>query len=81
MSAYLIAEHSITDAAKFEEYRIKVGPLIAKHGGRCITKLQGLTCGARSGQRSLAAATGGYRRVSGQGLARSSRTIQPNTSH
>ena len=38
MAAYLIAEHTITDAAKFEEYRTKVGPTIAKHGGRYITK-------------------------------------------
>ena len=38
MPAYIIAEHTITDPAKFEEYRIKVGPIIAKHGGRYITK-------------------------------------------
>jgi uncharacterized protein (DUF1330 family) len=38
MPAYLIAEHTITDPRKFEEYRVKVGPLIAKHGGRYITK-------------------------------------------
>ena len=38
MAAYLIVEHIITDAAKFEEYRTKVGPLIAKHGGRYLTK-------------------------------------------
>ena len=38
MPAYLIAEHTIIDAGKFEEYRVKVGPLIAKHGGRYITK-------------------------------------------
>jgi uncharacterized protein (DUF1330 family) len=38
MPAYLIAEHKITDPDKFEEYRVKVGPLIAKHGGRYITK-------------------------------------------
>lgn len=38
MPAYLIAEHTITDAATFEEYRVKVGPLIAKHGGRYVTK-------------------------------------------
>jgi uncharacterized protein (DUF1330 family) len=38
MPAYLIAEHAITDAAKFEEYRVKVGPLIAEYGGRYITK-------------------------------------------
>jgi uncharacterized protein (DUF1330 family) len=31
MTAYLIAEHKITDAAKFDEYRTKVGPMIAKH--------------------------------------------------
>ncbi len=38
MPAYLIAEHTITDPKKFEEYRTKVGPMIAKHGGRYITK-------------------------------------------
>ena len=38
MPAYLIVEHQITDAAKFEEYRVKVGPIIARHGGRYITK-------------------------------------------
>jgi uncharacterized protein (DUF1330 family) len=38
MAAYLIVEHIITDAAKFEECRTKVGPLIAKHGGRYLTK-------------------------------------------
>jgi uncharacterized protein (DUF1330 family) len=38
MAAYLIVEHKITDAAKFDEYRIKVGPMIAKHGGRYLTK-------------------------------------------
>src|ERR1700751_635720 len=38
MAAYLIVEHIITDAAKFEEYRIKVGPLSPKHGGRYLTK-------------------------------------------
>lgn len=38
MPAYLVVEHIITDAAKFEEYRVKVGPMIAKFGGRYITK-------------------------------------------
>jgi uncharacterized protein (DUF1330 family) len=38
MPAYYIAEHIITDAVKFEDYRIKVAPMIAKHGGRYITK-------------------------------------------
>jgi len=38
MAAYLIAEHVVTDAVKFDEYRIKVGPMIAKHGGRYLTR-------------------------------------------
>jgi Domain of unknown function (DUF1330) len=38
MPAYIIAEHTITDPAKFEEYKTKVGPIIAKHGGRYLTK-------------------------------------------
>jgi len=38
MPAYLIAEHIITDPAKFEEYRTKAAPMIAKHGGRYLTK-------------------------------------------
>ena len=38
MRAYYIAEHNITDPAKFEEYRLKVGPQIASHGGRYLTK-------------------------------------------
>jgi uncharacterized protein (DUF1330 family) len=36
--AYLIVEHIITNAEKFEEYRTKVGPMITKHGGRYLTK-------------------------------------------
>lgn len=38
MPAYLIVEHIITDATKFDEYRTRVGPMIAKHGGRYLTK-------------------------------------------
>ena len=38
MSSYLIAEHIITDPTKFEEYRTRVGPMIAKYGGRYLTK-------------------------------------------
>jgi uncharacterized protein (DUF1330 family) len=41
MPAYLIAEHIITDAAKFEEYRTKVGPMMAKYGARYLTKSGG----------------------------------------
>lgn len=38
MPAYLLVEHVISDAAKFEEYRTRVAPIIAKHGGRYLTK-------------------------------------------
>ncbi len=38
MPAYLIVEKIITDAAKFEEYRTKVEPMILKYGGRYLTK-------------------------------------------
>ena len=38
MPAYLVVEHIITDAAKFEEYRTKVAPLIGSYGGRYLTK-------------------------------------------
>ena len=38
MPAYLIVEHIITDAAKFEEYRKQVGPMMAKYGARYLTK-------------------------------------------
>jgi uncharacterized protein (DUF1330 family) len=38
MPAYYIAEHIITDAEKFEEYRVKVAPIIASYGGCYLTK-------------------------------------------
>jgi uncharacterized protein (DUF1330 family) len=38
VAAYLLVEHTITNPTKFEEYRVKVGPIIAKHGGRYLTK-------------------------------------------
>jgi uncharacterized protein (DUF1330 family) len=38
MAAYLIVEHIITDHDLFETYRTQVGPLIAKYGGRYLTK-------------------------------------------
>ena len=34
----LVVEHIITDPAKFEEYRAKIGLMLAKHGGRYLTK-------------------------------------------
>ena len=38
MPAYYIAEHIITEPVRFEEYRVKVGPMIASYGGRYLTK-------------------------------------------
>lgn len=38
MPAYYIAEHIITDPSKFEDYQVKVAPMIANHGGRYLTK-------------------------------------------
>jgi uncharacterized protein (DUF1330 family) len=38
MSVYYIAEHIITDPVKFEEYRVKVAPMISSYDGRYITK-------------------------------------------
>ena len=36
--AYLVVEHIVTDSAKFGDYLRKVGPMIAKHGGRALAK-------------------------------------------
>jgi uncharacterized protein (DUF1330 family) len=38
MPAYVIGEHIIIDPVKFGEYVTKVRPMIAKHGGRYLTK-------------------------------------------
>src|SRR5262249_54559795 len=38
MTAYLIIRNKITEAGKFEEYRVKVRPMIGKHGGTILTK-------------------------------------------
>ena len=38
MPAYLIAEHIVTDDAKFLEYLTKARPVMGKHGGRYLTK-------------------------------------------
>jgi uncharacterized protein (DUF1330 family) len=38
MPAYLIAEHRIDDAERFEAYRRAVAPMIARHGGRYVTR-------------------------------------------
>jgi uncharacterized protein (DUF1330 family) len=34
-----LALHTITDPENFEEYRVNVGPMIVRHGGRYITKI------------------------------------------
>jgi uncharacterized protein (DUF1330 family) len=38
MPAYLVAELDVTDQVKIKEYVANVGPMIAKHGGRILTK-------------------------------------------
>lgn len=38
MAAYLIAEHLITYAERFEQYRSKVAPMIERFGGRYLTR-------------------------------------------
>jgi uncharacterized protein (DUF1330 family) len=38
MPAYLIANIRVTDPARFAEYRDKVAPLIARHGGRYLIR-------------------------------------------
>jgi uncharacterized protein (DUF1330 family) len=38
MSAYLIAEHRIRDTERFEAYRSAVAPMIARYGGRYVTR-------------------------------------------
>lgn len=40
MPAYLIAEHIVTDPAKFEEYRTKVGPMMASTVVAILQKAQ-----------------------------------------
>ena len=37
LTAYLVVEGSITDQAKWAEYRKAVMPLIARHGGKHLT--------------------------------------------
>ncbi len=38
MSAYMIVQIEVTDPEGFAEYREKVGPQIAKHGGKYIVR-------------------------------------------
>ena len=58
MSVYYIAEHIITDPAKFEEYRLKVAPMIAKlwrplyYQGMAVINFPRRRTGNRSGSSS-----------------------------
>jgi uncharacterized protein (DUF1330 family) len=38
MAAYLIANITVNDPARFAEYREKVAPMIAAHGGRYLIR-------------------------------------------
>ena len=38
MAAYLIAEIRVTDAAGYEEYRNRISPVIAYHGGKYLVR-------------------------------------------
>ena len=38
MPAYVVAAHTITDPARFEEYKSKIGPMVGKYGGRYLTR-------------------------------------------
>jgi uncharacterized protein (DUF1330 family) len=38
MPAYVVAAYRITDSGKFEEYKTKVGPMVAKYGGRYLAR-------------------------------------------
>jgi len=44
MPAYFVAEHIVTDDAKFLEFVSKARPVMAKHRGRYLTKLQPTKC-------------------------------------
>ena len=38
MAAYLFADINVTDAATFDDYRGKVGPLVEKYGGKYLVR-------------------------------------------
>jgi uncharacterized protein (DUF1330 family) len=42
MPAYVVGLHQITNPAKFEEYRTKIGPMVARYGGRYPTRGENL---------------------------------------
>jgi uncharacterized protein (DUF1330 family) len=42
MPAYVVGLHRITDPEKFAEYRTKIGPMVARYGGRYLTRGENL---------------------------------------
>jgi uncharacterized protein (DUF1330 family) len=42
MPAYVVGLHQITDPARFEEYRTKIEPMVARYGGRYLTRGENL---------------------------------------
>jgi uncharacterized protein (DUF1330 family) len=43
MPAYVVGLHQITDPARFEAYRTIIGELVAKFGGRYLTRGENLS--------------------------------------
>ena len=42
MPSYVVGLHQITDHTRFDEYRNQIGPLVAKFGGRYLTRGENL---------------------------------------
>jgi uncharacterized protein (DUF1330 family) len=42
MPAYVVGLNQITDPARFEEYRTKIEPMVARYGGRYLTRGENL---------------------------------------
>ena len=42
MPAYVVGLHQITDPSRFEEYRTAIGGIVAKFGGRYLTRGENL---------------------------------------
>ena len=42
MPAYVVGLHQITDPSRFEEYRTTIGEIVAKYGGRYLTRGENL---------------------------------------
>lgn len=42
MPAYVVGLHQITNPSRFEEYKTKIGPMVARYGGRYLTRGENL---------------------------------------